>query len=341
MKNIKAVKYKDYSIDFGILKKLFDDLKSLLKISKNLQLNIILLGHISLILLSKKAYRTPKDIDILIDKHNFLKLAEGLKSEWCLGINSEYRPYFNKFMKNKLIKFASDDIKNCSEEENLGTIYKIENKFDINKKYDVKNLIGPKKEIPFEPKWLYHSPNETTHHQLPFVEKKDNLFKIRFYTNEKSNFFRTAIIFYDNNFQYKKIIECEHESDIHVDDNIYSYWSSSFLNLEKYNFSYYRIFVFTSEFQFIFKHKKTGNYIDCYIENDIENFFEKNASYLIEKTIDSQKNKILFSFNGEIIDLANPHYSLAFKYNRGKDLDDLEFYKDLLNKYPLLTFSQK
>jgi hypothetical protein len=335
MKNIKFIKYKDYSIDSDIVKILFGYVKKLLKISKDLQLDIILIGHISLILLSKKVYRTPKDIDILVEKHHFLKLAEGLKPEWHLGINSEYRPYFNKFMKNKLIKFASDDITNCSEEENFGTLYKIENIFNIYKKYDVQNLISPQKDVPFEPKWLCHNPNQTTHHQLPFVEKKNNLFKIRFYTNEKSNFFRAGIIFYDNNLQYKKIIECEFDSNINVNNNIYSYWSSPFLDFEQYNFTYYRIFVLISEFQFIFKHKKTENYIDCYIENDIENFFEKKVSCLIEKTIDSQKNKILFSFNNKIIHLANPHYSLAFKYNREKDFDDLEFYKDLLLKYPL------
>jgi hypothetical protein len=67
----------------------FPILENIVTFSNNLNIKYAIAGAISLILVSKKIYRTPDDIDILIDGEDILKWIALLNNDWYLMTSKE------------------------------------------------------------------------------------------------------------------------------------------------------------------------------------------------------------------------------------------------------------
>jgi len=342
MVNLTKIDSKNYTIDFDKLKIIIGHVNEIVNISKHKNLKLILIGHLSLIFLSRKIYRDISDIDILIKKEDFLIWIENLEAEWeWFGdtISLDYGRYLKMFLKNQLQKFASNDIFNCAVSENLGALYEIKNDFNIYKKFNIFNKIKTNEDNLIKdlcPQWIYHDPKKKLNRNLPLIEKNKNFFKIRFCTNSVGKHFKSFIIFYDKNLKHKKIVECKYEIDINHNEEIHSYWLSPDLDLNEYNNCFYRLFIHKYQYSIRLINKNTKIILDCYLSNnDLLNMFNIDIQYI--QPI-QEISSIPIILNDHEIYLSNPHYALSNKFDREKDRDDFEFYKFLLDEYPLLTF---
>ncbi len=333
VKNLAVIGNDVSQIDFDKLEVIFKELDKL----NNLNLDFVLVGQLSLMLLSNTVHRMPGDIDILVSFEDFDKWWHGLENEWEWYGDVRYLDFLKNFLsKDSTLKsFATSDLKYGTDQENLGTLYQINNGIKIYKTYSTEpriktsNLDQDFVTQNFKPLWAYHNPNDKNN-----IEYDKNFFKLKFHTHSVGQHFRSYVIFYDQNLKYKKIVECSFENDLTIDDEIHAIWSTPFLNFEEFNNTFYRFFIHKNQYPVRFKHQNQDIIIDCY-------FSKNNLSFLFGDTPCQyarelqEKSYILKNFNNKNIKLSNPYFSLGNKYGRDKDSNDFEIYGNLLQKYPL------
>lgn len=334
--NLLNLQHKDYEVDFKFFKNYLKHLSDIQDFSIKNGIYFSIIGHISLILLSNKIYRNPHDIDILILLKDLNDWISFLKEEWEWFGDVENINIMHLFIKDKLQKFASTNIKTCSITENEADLYEINgNTFTIFKGSKSNNETDEK--IIAQPQFICHDPKKKTHDNKNFVELNDNTFKIWFYTNSLAQHFKAYIIFYDKDFNHKQIIECSFQFD-HLENNkTYAYWSSPEFNLKKFNGCYYRIFVHKEMLPIRLQNISTKILLECYVYKDFSKYPRVPVIYTDKR---SPVNNLNIFFNGQPTIVQYPTRVLNNKYGRPKDLDDYEVYKYLLDEYPLTNQSK-
>lgn len=334
-RDIFELEYEDYKIDYLYFNQILNHIKEFQNISQNNNIPFILGGHLSLILLSNKIYRTPKDIDLVINMKDFKKWVGCLPHEWNSFNRRDSIDYLPLFLRRKLNIFASIKDSTCTNNEFESTTYEIDNEFKIYKESKNNNFItGDAGIYLFRPEWSVHNPHEKDENEIPHIEIKNDLFRIIFSTNTLGDHFRSYVIFYDKNFKYKQVIECLFDFDKKLGRKIYSYWSTPFLKFEDYNNSFYKIFIHKSVFSFNMLNKETNMVLDLYIYDDnMSNYFNTNIKYI---KLRQESSYIESIFDNSPINLAHPWICLNSKYGRKKDIDDNVVYKNLLDQYPIL-----
>jgi hypothetical protein len=329
--NLLNLQYENYKVDFDILKVYFNHLADIQEYSIENNLEFHLIGHISLILLSNKIYRNPDDIDIKINSnltHEWLNFFKN-DWDWCGSVENAGRLHL--FLENKLSKFASRNINNCAMVENEADLYKINDKQFLTYSHSQStNLMDG--DIYARPQFICHDPEKNFFDDKPFIEIKKNTFKIWFYTNSVEQYFKSFIIFYEDNLKHQKIIECGFRYDYKVDNEIYAIWSSPELNLEEFNRSYYRILIQKDLFAVRLKNKITKVILELYLKK--ENLTQYSAPIIFNEN-DELNPSIGVIFNNKPLKVAYPSNCLRHKYGRKKDIDDYKIYGHLLDKYPL------
>jgi hypothetical protein len=328
--NLINVDYKDYKVDFNKFKLYLEYVYQIHDYALKNKLELTLIGHISLILLSRKIYRTPEDIDILTSLKDLNKWADFFKEDWEWDIR--HREIAGRFVRNELQKFASTNIDTCSIIEDSADIYKInDNNFSLFKGSKSSNQINTK--IPEQPEFVYHDPSKKTHNNNNFIEYNDNKFKIWFYTNNLARSFKSYIIFYDQNLIRKEFIECSFQYDYIKDNTTYAYWCSPEIDLNTFKKSYYRIFVHKEMFGLKLRNRTTRILLECYIYKNLLDLYNIPITYIDNCSIYDERFDFLL--NGKSIQIKYPDKIFKEKFGREKDLDDYEVYKDLLHQYPL------
>lgn len=333
-RNIFEVEFEDYKIDSVFFNKILTHFTEFQAITKNNNIRFIVAGHLSLVLLSSKIYRTPKDMDIIIDIDDFKKWVNCLSSSWDWFGNLHYLDHLSRFLQKKAQIYGSNKAITCVNSELESTTYEINNGFKIYKESTKKNLITRSLEINDNyPEWAVHNPTMSDENKVDHIEIKNDLFKIIFSTNSVGQHFTSFVIFYDKNFKQKKIVECSFNFDKEFNNQKYAYWSTPFLKFEDYNNSFYKIFVHKCIYSTQLINKETKIILDIHVvENNESNFYTPNIEY---NTPSQLKFYIKHQFNNELINLSYPYFSSIHKFGRKKDLDDMFIYKDLLDKYPL------
>jgi hypothetical protein len=325
----------NYNPSNSNLNTFLNHINNFIDIARKNNLNFILVGHLSLILLSKKMYRDPSDIDILISIQEIDEWLEQLdKNEWLWHTNIITFNSLKLFKKFQLQKFASVDYKSCNINENISTLYEIKNgqflTYSISK---FTNKILPN--IEDQPKWICHDPENLNNHNLVHVEKRDNLFKIWCVTNSVKKFYKTFIIFYDRDLKHKKLVELNFDHNSSKDNEVCSYWSSPFLDLNEFNNSYYRLFIYRSIFAIKFKHRHSESILDCYFGR--ENLsLDFKTEIIYSNNANQENNYLLSTFKNKELKISNPYFCIKSKStDREKDLEDYKFYSSLIEEYPL------
>lgn len=333
--NLLKIKYKNYKVDLKYLQTCFNHLLDIQDFSIKNNLPFKLIGHICLILLSNKVYRNPNDIDIQINVNDFSKWVNYFITEWGYWGNLDIINKIKLFVKNEAIKFASINGNNCSGVENKSDIYKLDSKiFSLNLhsiddsiiEYGVDDLYDP------FPKFLVHNPNQKKHDEKPFIEIKNNKFKIWFYSNQVGQHCKSFIIFYDLELKHKELIECMWEYDYNTNNKVYAYWSSPELDLEKFQKLHYRIFLYKHGLGFTFKNKISDIILEVHLRSQtLEKYSLVPITYQYSNFLLNDSYELLL--NNKIIKVSTLKEIFLNKYNRSKDLDDYEVYKYLFNEY--------
>lgn len=329
--NLINLEYKDYEVDFNKIKIYLNHLSEIQKFSIENKIYFSLIGHLSLILLSRKIYRNPDDIDILILLKDLNKWLNFLKQDWTIFGNIESLNILQMFVGNELQKFASTNVKTCSISEKDADLYKISfNNFNLHSKSRSFNEIN--KENIAQPQFIYHDPQKKTHKNTDFVEFHRDKFKIWFYTNNLAQHFKSYLIFYNNDLSVKELIECSFQYDFVENNSIYAYWCSPEIDFDLFNGCFYRIFVHKELFAIRLQHPQTKILLECYICKNLCSFYDAPIKY-IDKY--GPIKNLSISFNRLPMEIQYPYRALNNKYGRPKDLDDYEVYRYLMDEYPL------
>ena len=334
--NLSFIKYKDYQVDFKYLQTCFNHLSEIQDFSIKNNLPFKVIGHISLILLSNKVYRNPDDIDIQVNKNDFKKWFVFFQKEWNLWGGPETYNKLKLILEDKAIKYASIDINNCSEIENKADLYKINNK-TLSLDYCAvdNNVIENHIDDPWDPfpKFVIHNPSQKKHDGKPFIEIKNNKFKIWFYSNRVGQNSKSFIIFYDAKLKHKELVECTWQYDYDFNNKVSAYWSSPELDIEKFETSYYRIFIYKNCLGLTFKNKISDIKLETYLmSHTLEKYRPIPTTYQSSIITLNSYNELLL--NNKIIRVGTLKEIFLSKFNRSKDLDDYEIYKYLFDKYP-------
>jgi hypothetical protein len=346
LKNIEKFNFKNYELDIKKFNFYIKELEKLIDFSIEKNIQLCLLGHFSLILLFKKIYRTPQDLDIVINFHEFEKWKSFLSKDWLIYADINYIEGFKQFLKDKFKKFASVDPNTCSSDEESADLFKInpndcclykqcsDNKNLFKEHFIIKGHYDDSEQfLAEEPLWIYHNPQKFNHVNEPFVKIKGNKFKIIFNTNSLGRYYNCFINLYDNYLNKKDIFECYFSYDHMVNDQKISYWESPWLDHETYNDFYYRIYIQKSMMPLRFMHKDNNDFIlDIYVDGLYRNEGDINIVFnSIEQFITKRKIKHL---NKDIL-IRDPFETFLNKYGREKDIDDMEFFKDCLERFKL------
>lgn len=328
--NLLNIQHKDYKVDFNKLKMYFDYLFQIHEFATNNKIYYSIIGHISLILLSRKVYRNPDDIDILIKLDELDKWVDFIKEDWDWFGHVNAIEFIHMFKKDELQKFASININNCSIKEDTADLYKINDKnFTLFSSSQCDNIIDEK--LIVQPQFLYHDPTKKRHDGKDFIEINEEKFKIWFYTNALTQHFASYIIFYDKDLNYKEIIQCDFIHDYIKDNVVYAYWCSPEIDLKKFDGCYYRIVVNKQLLSIRFQNKLTKTLMEFYI---YKNFFKvRNVPIFFQDRL-SVIRHLNVKFQGLLLPVQYPFRALNNKYGRQKDLDDYEVYEYLMKQYP-------
>jgi hypothetical protein len=304
--------YKSYNVDPKYTLEIFNTLKEVHDLSIKHGLDYHLIGHIALALLSKKMYRTPHDLDILINAKNLNNWYDALKNKWCFRGNLEFIKKFNEL---KFKKFAASNTNNCAIHSNESQIYnkKDKNVSTILNIGIVNNFSNYDKTIA---SWVYHNPNQNNSQSIKQIEFDDNKFRLWFHTNQVgAGFIGEVNLIKDNN---TTIIPCTFHSNQELSDKSLSdWWVSDWINNDEFNECKYTICLYKKSISVRLFHKISNISMDLYLNQE-----QFQSSYELVH-IDNMQIKI-----------TQPELSLWNKYNRTKDNDDYEFYKFmLLNKF--------
>jgi hypothetical protein len=315
------------------LANLYPLVDSIINIGKQHNLNYILTGHLSLIVLFEKVYREPSDIDLVIDGKQIRKWMQVLSREWrpLFSENQilQAEGFVEKIFASSCGTIHSENSNECifnvnkSEVCYLATNNTAESNFDnINKIFIDKELVhdrnleanNEKIQLIQNP-WVIHSPNENS----PFGGKQFEdingeyfrvSFKIPQIINRGKNHSAYIVIF-DNSGNIAQTEALYEEIEIKKENQLESesWWISDFIKRQADIFSY-QIYIKRDDILLSFLNIN-GIKLEMIIDGEFSNlkYIEKNIC-------------------GDVINLSPPERLFARKYGRQKDFDDMNFFKN-------------
>jgi len=303
--------------------------------AKENNLNYILTGHLSLIALFEKAYRKPSDIDLIIDGKQIRLWIEVLQREWrpCFYENQilQAEGFVKKFYASSSgtinSQNADEYIFNVNQKEiNYITSNGFaETNFDnVNKKFVDREFVNERlletnneKIKLIRNPWVVHSPNESSPfggQQFQYINENCEYFRVSFkvpliLNRGKNHSAYIQILDHDGNIihseQLYEEIEIEKENILQSE----SWWISDFIKRPADIFSY-QIYIKKDDILLPFININ-GMKLEMIVDGEFSNmkYIEKNIG-------------------GCVINFSRPEHSLARKYGRQKDFDDMNFFKN-------------
>ncbi len=317
---IEYIPFADEDSSPQELKKVLDCLITIHDLLKEKSIDFVIAGHFSLILRNKKFYRTPNDIDIIINDHDFLNFTKVVRANFMQSEANKFSEIIFSYIR-KCIKYASDDLHSCSYSEEESTLYLIQNsKSIIHKKSTGKNFLNKNpRNTDTIPQWILHDPSKKD--LISFNSNKEK-FKICFATNSVSKYFKTYVIFYNKDLTYKCLTNCKWISDrsiktpFDLESEKAAFWESPELNIKDYEGCYYRILIYKSQIPVVYSHTILSKTIDCQVENNC-------ISHI--PTYPERKYDII-SYENRSFKISTQEEVFTHKFNRLKDQNDIKFF---------------
>lgn len=302
--SIEKVKFKDYKLDNINNIKIFNQLNEFAKECFNRNKYFTLTGSFAMILNFNKIYRDIKDIDLYFKYKDFHLIYDIIEILNNLGF---YCQNSLSTITHKEKRYASDVLENITDNFEIATNYII----DGTKKYIEKHdLINPF----FDNQGVFHDPNGKNSVGFDQVEKFGQFFRIWFKNTLVNPLTYEAFVHFKNKIINGRIpahFSYNEEKNVPFND----WWCSELIPIEFLNSKFeYKIELVKFHKNFTFKKNKEK----CKFELHIEDFDYKLSS--------DEITTLFYNEHQFGITTYNRNYISKNRYNRQKDIDDLEFY---------------
>jgi len=318
----------------GSLDRVYDALEELALFG----LPFTVLGLTSLILLSKRYYRPPNDLDIMVGSQHILPFLGKLNSSWQWDLNYKHEEVLKAFVEGRDLIYAGPTPPKCRFDESSSALFAVSHSGSFACVFDPAPLnIPPVGDILF----AIHSPHLTTDTGEPFCQlHEDGSFTLWVATNQVARHREVLVIFYDTETGSPvKVVQSMWHHDGEVRGKVLAFWCSPRLSLSDYGGLFYRVRLGASllNLRWNFRHRISRLTLDLWCSRERQNFPQGVCvDYAYPSCLD---NAIYTDILGFTLKVNNPHHVLHMKccYNREKDLADAAFYADLLGAYPIIS----